>query len=82
MTLISKDIFRWGTMVKQLKITNRCYNDVKKEGKFHISPAKIKEWLMKQDACTLHKPIQRHFKRNSVIVGGIDQQWQKDLADM
>jgi hypothetical protein len=23
-----------------------------------------------------------HFKRNRVIVGGIDQQWQMDLADM
>ena len=33
-------------------------------------------------AYTLHKPIRRHFKRNRVIVGGIDQQWQMDLADM
>ena len=30
----------------------------------------------------IHKPIRRHFKRNRVIVGGIDQQWQMDLADM
>ena len=37
---------------------------------------------MKQDTYTLHKPIQRNFKRNRVIVGGIDQQWQIDLADM
>ena len=58
------------------------YKDVKKEGKFNISRTKIKEWLMKQDAYTLHKPIRRHFKRNRVIVGGIDQQWQIDLADM
>ena len=42
----------------------------------------IKEWLMKQDAYTLHKPIRRRFKRNRVIVGRIDQQWQMDLADM
>ena len=48
----------------------------KKEGKFNISRTKIKEWLMKQDAYTLHKLIRRHFKRNRVIVGGIDQQWQ------
>ena len=26
--------------------------------------------------------MRRHFKRNRVIVGGIDQQWQMDLADM
>ena len=56
---------------------DRLYNDVKKEGKFNINRAKIKEWLMKQDAHTLHKPITRR-----VILGGIDQQWQMDLADM
>ena len=33
-------------------------------------------------AYTLHKPMCHHFKRNRVIVGGIDQQWQMDLADM
>ena len=52
------------------------------EGKFNISRTKIKEWLMKQDTYTLHKPIRRHFRRNRVIVGGIDHQWQMDLADM
>ena len=55
---------------------------LKKEGKFNISRSKIKEWLMRQDTYTLHKPIRRNFKRNRVIVGGIDQQWQMDLADM
>ena len=61
---------------------DRLYKYVQKEGKFNISRTKIKEWLMKQDAYTLHKPIRRHFKRNRVIVGSIDQQWQMDLADM
>ena len=37
---------------------------------------------MKQDAYTLHKPIHRRCRRNRVIVGGIDEQWQMDLADM
>ena len=37
---------------------------------------------MKQDAYTLHKPTRCHFKRNRVIVDGIDQHWQMDLADM
>ena len=61
---------------------NRLYADVKKEGKFYISREQIKEWLMAQDAYTLHKPIRRNFRRNRVFVGGIDQQWQMDLADM
>ena len=37
---------------------------------------------MKQGTYTLHKPIRHHFRRNRVIVGGIDHQWQMDLADM
>ena len=37
---------------------------------------------MGQDTYTLHKPARRNFKRNCVIVGGIDEQWQMDLADM
>jgi hypothetical protein len=60
----------------------RLYRDVRKEDKFAISPKQIKEWLMQQDTYTLHKPMRRHFKRNRVIVDGIDQQWQMDLADM
>ena len=63
-------------------VVDCLYKDVKKEGKFNINRTKIKEWLMKQDAHTLHKPISRHFKRNRVIMGGIDQQWQMDLVDM
>jgi hypothetical protein len=63
-------------------VAERLYKDVKKEGKFAKSRKEIKEWLMKQDTYTLHKPMRRHFKRNCVIVGGIDQQWQMDLADM
>ena len=42
----------------------------------------LKNGLMKQDTYTLHKPARRHYKRNRVIVGGIDELWQMDLADM
>ena len=60
----------------------RLYRDVKKEGKYDISRAQLKKWLMKQDTYTLHKQACRHYKRNRVIVGGIDELWQMDLADM
>ena len=60
----------------------RLYRDVKKEGKYDISRAQLKKWLMKQDTYTLHKLARRHYKRNRVIVGGIDELWQMDLADM
>ena len=42
----------------------------------------VKRWLSKQDACTLQKPMRRHFKRRCVVVGGPNQQWQADLVDM
>ena len=58
------------------------YRDVKQEGTFKLSRKKISDWLMGQDTYTLHKPARRNFKRNRVIVGGIDEQWQMDLADM
>ena len=60
----------------------RLYRDVKKDGKYDISRAQLKKWLMKQDTYRLHKPARRRYKRNRVIVGGIDELWQMDLADM
>ena len=42
----------------------------------------IKDWLSSQDAYTLHKDARRKFKRNKIIVSGIDEQWQVDLVDM
>ena len=61
---------------------DRLYKDVKKERKFNINRRKIKEWFMKQDAYTLHKPIRQRFRKNRVIVSGIDEQWQMDLTEM
>ena len=31
---------------------------------------------------TLHKPVRHVFPRNRIIVGGIDAQWEMDLADV
>ena len=42
----------------------------------------IKDWLSSQDTYTLHKDARRKFKRNKIIVHGIDEQWQVDLVDM
>ena len=60
----------------------RLYRDVKEEGMYKLTRKQILEWLMVQDAFTLHKPVRRNFKRNCVLVSGIDEQWQLDLADM
>ena len=58
------------------------YRDVKDEGRFKLSRKQISNWLMKQDTYTLHAPARRHLKRNRVIVGGIDEEWQLYLADV
>ena len=42
----------------------------------------VQDWLRGESTYTLHKPIRRSFKRRKTIVGGIDYQWQADLADM
>ena len=53
-----------------------------KQKKKNVTPQKVREWLEKQTSYTLHKPIQRRFRRRRVIVAGIDHQWQADLADV
>ena len=45
-------------------------------------PTKVKTWLEDQNTYTLHKQPQRTFTRRRVTVGGINEQWQADLADM
>ena len=42
----------------------------------------ITSWLEDQKTYTLHKQPKRSFQRRRVIVGGINDQWQADLADM
>ena len=47
-----------------------------------IKRGDVKKWLTFQDAYTLHKPVRHKFPRRRVLVGGIDHQWQIDLADV
>ncbi|GBN66759.1 hypothetical protein AVEN_169118-1 [Araneus ventricosus] len=47
-----------------------------------IKTKDIKKWLETEESYTLHKAVRRKFKRNRVIVGGIDEQFQADLLDM
>jgi len=42
----------------------------------------VTEWLKKQEPYSLHRPLKKIFKRNRVIVPGIDDTWQIDLVDM
>jgi hypothetical protein len=42
----------------------------------------VEEWAKGQQGYTLHRPARKHFPRRPIIAGGIDKQWQADLADM
>ena len=61
---------------------NKLYDVVKKEGKFKISREKIKNWLQSQVSYSLNKPVSRKFRRGRVIVKGIDDQFDADLASL
>ncbi|XP_070552170.1 uncharacterized protein [Ptychodera flava] len=53
-----------------------------KEKGIKTTRQKVREWMQHQDTYTLHKPVRWKFPRARVIVGGMDQQWQADLADV
>ena len=58
------------------------YRVVKEKGKSKISRKQVQDWLSQQDIYTQHKPARRHYKRNRVIVPGIDAQFQADLVNV
>ena len=58
------------------------YNNVKKEGKFKISHSQIKKWIQKQESYSRNKGTKRNFQRGRVIVAGIDDQFDADLASL
>lgn len=42
----------------------------------------VAKWLRGEEAYTLHRPVRYRFKRNQVVVSGIDAQWDADLMEM
>ncbi|XP_062619356.1 uncharacterized protein LOC134280919 [Saccostrea cucullata] len=55
---------------------------VQKEGKYDISKYKVRKWLQRQEPYSLQRPMRRHYRRNQVVVAGLDDQWDADLTDM
>ena len=58
---------------------NVLYKSVKH---LDITREQVERWLKKQDVYTLHRQARRKFKRNKVVVFGLNSQWQADLADV
>lgn len=42
----------------------------------------VRDWLLRQDAYTLHKPVRKRFPRNPYTVNNIDDVWELDLVDL
>lgn len=61
---------------------NKLHSAVSRENRFKIPKSKIRKWLQNQDSYSTHKPIVRNFKRTTVIVTGMYDQYEADLADM
>ena len=61
---------------------DKLYKQAKRDGQFKISKSKIKKWLQNQQSYTLHRHVNRNFRRGKVLVEGIDDQFDADLASM
>ena len=64
------------------KGANKIYHAIKEDGRYRLPPSKIHTWLQNQESFSLYKPVHREFKRLRVIVGGLHDQYDTDLADM
>ncbi|KAJ8317946.1 hypothetical protein KUTeg_003037 [Tegillarca granosa] len=60
----------------------KLYHIVKKERKYKIGVYRIKQFLADQDSHSLQKRVQRKFKRNHIIVQGIDTQCDVDMQSL
>ena len=58
------------------------YKVTKKEGKYKISHSQIKKWIQKQESYSRNKSVKRKFQQGRVIIAGIDDQFDADLASL
>lgn len=60
----------------------KLYKAARQAGHANIKLDDVRGWLKSQDPYTLHRPVKRKFKRNRVVVEGVNCQMDADLADM
>ena len=77
-----KDIYLDPANPASFSNPQRLYKYIKKEGKFKISHSQIKKWIQKQESYSRNKSVKRNFQRGRVIVSGIDDQFDADLASL
>lgn len=61
---------------------DKLFRYVQQEGKYDISKYKVRKWLQRQQPYSLQRLVRRYYRRNKVVVAGIDDQWDADLMDM
>ena len=64
------------------KGAHKLYQVVKEEGLHDLRLSQIQAWLQKDPSYSMHKPLRRKFQRLRVIVTGLHDQYEADLADM
>ena len=77
-----KDIYFDPSQPASFGSPDHLYETVKKEGKYKISHGQIKKWIQKQESYSRNKGVKRNFQRGRVIVAGIDDQFDADLASL
>ena len=61
---------------------DKLYKVLKHRGVHNIGKYTVRQWLQNQDDYSLQKPVRQTFKRARVVVSGIDDQFDADLADV
>ena len=61
---------------------DKLYRTVRKEGKFVLGRAKIRDWLLKQEDYAVHREDRTNIKRRRVVAPEVDYQWDVDTANM
>jgi transposase InsO family protein len=56
------------------------FRAVRREGTHRITFNNIKRWVQNKEAYSKNRKLRMQFQRNRVIIAGIDDQWDVDLA--
>ena len=61
---------------------NKLYKAVKEDRVYNITYSQIEKWLSTNKGYSLHKPVKKVKRRNRVMVSGMDDQFEADLASL
>ncbi len=60
----------------------KLYDAVKAERVYNVTYDEITKWLQKHEPYSLNRAVRRVSYRNAVLVSGLDDQFEADLADL